>query len=342
MRRFFIKLRSWEYWPQWIVYMPLGVYYLYLAARARSLFFFSATNPGIETGGMFFESKWDVFQLIPDHLYPTTLQIGEDESADRVAGRIETAGISFPLIAKPDRGERGWGVQRINNLNELADYRQKNRMTFLVQAYVDYPIELSIFYVRHPHSSKGMISSVTYKKLLAIVGNGRSTIRELILGADRAYLQKDVLFRQFADRLNDILANGEELILVPYGNHVRGAEFKDFRAIIDDELLLTFDSICRQIPGFYYGRFDLRVKSLADLKEGKHIAIMELNGAGAEPAHIYDPRFRFLQAQSDIIWHYRQMFEIAMHNKKQGSTFMTMNEYRRLKEEEKAYKKRAA
>ncbi len=342
MRRFFIKLLSWEYWPQWIVYMPLGFYYLYLSARARSLFFFSAANPGIETGGMFFESKWDVFQLIPEHLYPTTVQIGEKESIEQVARRIEAAGIAFPLIAKPDRGERGWGVQKINSVSELAEYREKNRVTFLIQAYVDYPVELSIFYVRHPHTDKGVISSVTYKKLLSIIGDGHSSVRDLILSADRAYLQKNVLFKQFASRLADVLVDGEELILVPYGNHVRGAEFKDYRAIIDDELLTTFDSICRQIPGFYYGRFDLRVKSLDDLKKGEHIAIMELNGAGAEPAHIYDPRFSFLKAQSDILWHYRRMFEIAMHNKQQGSAFMTMNEYRRLKVEEKAYKKRAA
>ena len=111
--------------------------------------------------------------------------------------------------------------------------------------------------------------------------------------------------------------------------------------IIDKQLGATFDSICEKIEGFYYGRFDLRTSSIENLKEGQDIAILELNGAGAEPAHIYDPGYKYIRAQKDLFWHYRQMFEIAMLNKLEGAAFMTLSEYRTIKKQEKQYKKMA-
>lgn len=342
LRRFKIRLTNWEYWPQWLVYLPLSVYYIYLSARARSFFFFSAANPGIETGGMFFESKWDVFQLLPRHLYPATVLVKGLDSPDEALQKLHTAQMTFPLIAKPDRGERGWNVSKVNNEDELKEYMGRVKVDFLIQAFVDYPIELSIFYVRHPESEQGHITSVTYKQLLTVTGDGRSMLRDLILNKDRAYLQKDILFRERHGELARIPEKGEEILLVPYGNHVRGAEFRDYGAIIDAELAATFDTICKQVPGFYYGRFDLRAKSIDALKQGKDFAILELNGSGAEPAHIYDPKYRLFQAHKDLFWHYRKMYEIAAHNKKNGNEFMTYAKYREMKKQEKRYKQMAA
>jgi len=342
MRRFLIKLLNWEYWPQWVVYMPLGVYYCYLAIKARSFLFFSAANPGIVTGGMFFESKWDVLQLLPRDLFPETIFAHAEDDVATITEKMMAAGIEFPAIAKPDRGGRGWGVQKIENEAELAEYRAKMKVDFLVQAYAGQPLELSVFYVRHPDMERGKISSITFKKLLTVTGDGRSTLRELILQNDRAYLQKDVLFPQLKDQLDEVPAEKQEWLLVPYGNHVRGAEFRDWSHMADAQTEAAFDNICKQIPGFFYGRFDLRVSSLDALKAGEDIAILELNGTGAEPAHIYDPAYSFVQATKDLCWHYRQMFEIAQHNRKAGERYMAMNEYRSLKRMEKAYKKQAA
>ncbi|MGC3942925.1 MAG: hypothetical protein QM762_00040 [Chryseolinea sp.] len=62
---FFIKLKSWEYWPFGIVQFPLFIYFAWLSLRARSIVFFSASNPGITMGGMFGESKYDVIRKVP-------------------------------------------------------------------------------------------------------------------------------------------------------------------------------------------------------------------------------------------------------------------------------------
>jgi len=340
VRALFIKIRSWEYWPQWIVYFPVNFYFLYLACKARSLFFFSATNPSIETGGMFFESKWKIFKLIPTKYFPPTIFIEANENMESICNKMEQSGIAFPIIAKPDRGERGWGVQKINTHEELEQYTHSAAIDFLIQSFVKAPLECSVFYYRHPSQEKGIITSVTLKTLLSVIGDGTSTIEQLIRKNDRAYLQLETLKLNATIDFNAKLKEGEEQNLVPYGNHVLGAMFMNYNHIIDEQLVTSFDHISKQIDGFYYGRFDLGCNSIADLKAGLQISLFELNGAGAEPAHIYDPSFSYCKAQQVLAQHFKMMYDAAMANHTNGIPFMSYGEYKQTKKLEKQYKRR--
>jgi len=341
VRRWYIKTFQWEYWPMWVVYLPVSFYYIYLAIKAKSLFFFSAANPGIETGGAFFESKWKIFQLIPSAYYPKTIYITAHETLDKVQEALDAASINFPVIAKPDRGECGWLVQKISNIGELTAYLNKVNIPFLIQEYVDYPLEFSIFYYRHPSSNKGILTSITFKKLLTLTGDGHSTIEELILQNDRSFLQFQRLKELNTIDFSSVLQKGEEQVIVPYGNHVLGAMFLDYNHIIDEQLNNTFDTISNQIEGFYFGRFDLRCTSIEDLKQGKNIAILELNGVGAEPAHIYQPGFSFFKAEKVIAQHYKMMYEAAIYLKEKGLNYMTHAEFKEWRKKEKEYKLKA-
>lgn len=338
LRRWRIKLFQWEYWPMWAVYLPVSFYYVYLSIRARSFFFFTASNPSIETGGMFFESKWSIFKLLPTESYPTTLFVAENESLDRILFRMKNAHLEFPIVAKPDRGERGWAVKILQNVDDLKLYLSDVRVDILLQAYIDYPIELSIFYYRFPGAQNGAISSVTAKTMLSIIGDGVSNIEQLIRNDDRAFLQQSILKSDNSIDFNKVLNSGEKLILVPYGNHVRGAMFEDFNTIIDDRLTQVFDEISKKTEGFYYGRYDLRCESIELLKQGIDFAILELNGAGAEPAHIYQPGFSYFKAQKVLAQHYKIMFDISRKNKQNGEKYMTFAEILKLRKLEKAYK----
>ncbi len=322
----------------WIVYFPVSFYYIFLSIKARSFFFFSASNPTIETGGMFFESKWKIFELIPKKYFPTTIYIEETDTLNVVLDKLNTNNISFPIIAKPDRGERGWCVQKINNQQELKDYINKINIPFLIQAYVDYPLEFSVFYFRNPNSQQGKVTSVTLKKLLTIKGDGISTIEQLILKNDRAFLQYHHLEKNKSIDFEKVLSKDEEQVLVPYGNHVLGAMFLNYNNIIDQQLNNTFNEISKQIDGFYFGRFDLRCTSIEDLKQGKNISILELNGAGAEPAHIYDPKFSFLKAQQVIVQHYAMLYNASTINNKKGVAYMSYNLFVATRKAEKLYK----
>src|SRR5260221_5599263 len=47
----------WEFWPPWLFYLPVGVYYTWLAIRYRGFTVPTAANPGIFSGGFVGESK---------------------------------------------------------------------------------------------------------------------------------------------------------------------------------------------------------------------------------------------------------------------------------------------
>lgn len=342
MRRLYIKTFSWEYWPVWVVYFPVSFYFLYLSIRARSFFFFSASNPTIETGGMFFESKWKIFQLVPKEYYPTTILVEGDEDTNGIELRMKQAGIVFPVIAKPDRGERGWAVKKINNTAELIAYKAALNVSFLIQSYINYPVEMSVFYYRHPSQKNGMVTSLTLKKLLTVTGNGQSTIEELVKGNDRSFLQYEKLKQQNKIDFTHIPQPGEEVVLVPYGNHVLGATFFNYNHIIDEQLHNTIDAVSRRIDGFYFGRYDLRCNSIEDLKAGKNFSILEVNGAGAEPAHIYEPGFSFFKAQLTIARHFRMMYKAARENNKNGVAYMSYKVFKETQRLEKEYRSKVS
>jgi hypothetical protein len=338
MRRLYIKTCSWEYWPVWVVYFPVSFYFLYLSIKARSFFFFSASNPTIETGGMFFESKWKIFQLVPKEYYPNTILVEGDEDITRIHQRMNAAGIAYPVIAKPDKGERGWAVKKINNTEELIAYKAALNVSFLIQSYINYPVEMSVFYYRHPSQKKGMVTSVTLKKLLTVTGDGLSTIDELVRSNDRSFLQYRKLLQQNKIDFTHVPQPGEEVVLVPYGNHVLGATFINYNHIIDKQLTDTIDAISQRIDGFYFGRYDLRCASIEDLKKGKNFSILEVNGAGAEPAHIYEPGFSFFQAQLTIAKHFNMMYKAARENNKNGVAYMSYKNFKDTQRLEKEYR----
>lgn len=329
---FFIRLRSWEYWPFQIVYLPVIIYWIFLSIRARSFFYFSASNPFIESGGMIGESKMDILKSLPQSLIPHTEFINAGCSQKELEDIARE--FHYPIICKPDVGERGWQVEKISNKEELVNYHQSVKSDYLIQECLTEPIELGVFYYRYPGDKKGNISSIVIKEMLNIVGDGHSSIKELILKNDRAKLQWPVLKEKFKDKLDAVPNSGEEINLVAIGNHSRGTKFLDGNHLINEKLVEVFTTISNQIDGFYYGRYDIRVNSIEDLYKG-NIKIMELNGAGSEPAHIYQPGYSLFYAYKIIFRHWNILFQISRINNKKGIPYLSFNEaltiYKRTK-----------
>ncbi len=321
---FLEKLFNWEYWPFELVYFPVFIYYLWLSLKARSLFYFSASNPSILTGGMSGESKGKILEVIPDDYKAFTLFIPKGTSIEDLINNITVNKLTYPVIAKPDVGERGKLVEKIKDQEELKAYHQKNNIDFLIQEYIDYEIELGIFYYRFPDSESGIVSSVTKKGFLHVQGDGKSTLLELMKALPRAGFQIERLSKKIDTSI--VPLKDETLLLEPIGNHCRGTTFLNENSIIDKQLNLTIDNISKKIPGFYYGRYDLRCKSIEDLKEGRNIKILELNGAGAEPSHIYHPGASIIEAYKVLFTHWKIMYQISIQNNKNGTPFLKFKE----------------
>lgn len=330
-RRFFIRLVHWEYWPFECLYLPLVPLWLWLSLRARSLLFFSAANPGIEYSGFIHERKSDIYPLLPPGSYPRTVLCKAGSSASAVASILTEHSLDFPLIAKPDIGERGVQVELIKTARELDDYRLASQVDFLLQEYIGYGNEVGIFYYRLPGAATGHISGIVGKEFLSVTGDGRSTLQSLLMQDDRAILQLPALQKAYGSQLQQIPAAGETRTMVPYGNHSRGAKFIDLTSRVTPGLTSAIDQLCRQVPGFYFGRLDIRFKSWDDLEAGRNLSVIELNGTGSEPTHIYDPGHSLFFAWKEIYRHWKIAFQISMSNVKAGQRLMTWKEGRQMK-----------
>jgi len=312
----FTKLLNWEYWPTNVLYAPVGIYWLWLSFKCRSFYFMTAANPSIHTGGFVMESKNDVYALLSPALYPTTVFVEKKGTFTQVRQHVTEADIHFPCIAKPDIGMQGLGVKKISNWPELEAYHHQMPFSFLVQSYINFPCEAGVFYYRLPHEKTGKISGVVMKEFAAITGNGQDTVAQLVAQNKRYNLYYNNIAHELGHKMNTILGNGESLQLLDYGNHARGSKFVDGSHLITPALESVFNEICTQIPGFYYGRLDIKYNNWHDLEQGKNFSIIELNGSGSSPTHILDPGHSIFFAWREIVKHWRVMYQIATHNHK--------------------------
>ncbi len=324
------KILNWEYWPMNVLYFPIYFYWIYLSIKAKSLGFFSASNPRIINGGFALESKKGIYDLIPKQYYPETLFIKASESWETILKKLTASNIKFPFIIKPDIGLQGLRVEKIHDEIELETYLKKVKYDFLIQEFSQFPLEIGLFYYRMPNEKIGKITGIVYKDFLIVKGNGKNTVEELILQNPRFALQYDILKKKFGIELARILPKDESLNLVPFGNHVRGSKFTDVSDWINDKLTETFNNICMQIPDFYFGRLDIMFQSREDLENGKNFSIIELNGAGSEPTHIYDPKHSIFFAWKEIIKHYDILYKISTYNHQKGYAYLNMKQSRQL------------
>jgi hypothetical protein len=326
IKRFLIRLRNWEYWPLECVYLPMVPAWLWLGMKARSVCFFGAANPSMRYAGFAEERKSRIYALLPKGSYPETLVCEAGISQKKMQSLLGSTPLKFPLIAKPDIGERGVQVKLLKTDTDLEDYRQRSRVDFLLQPYIDYPNEAGIFYYRMPGAQSGHISGIVGKVLLSVTGDGKSDILTLILKDDRAILQLPALHEAWGEKLRSVPADGEKVGLVPYGNHSRGSKFTDQSHRITSALTEAIDRVCAQIPGFHFGRLDIRFKSWDDLEAGQHFSIIELNGAASEPTHIYDPVHSLVFAWKEIYRHWKILCEISVTNARNGARKMSFRD----------------
>ena len=314
----------WEFWPAWLFYIPVGVYYACLAIRHRSLLVPTSANPGIPTGGFIGESKVEIL----DQLQRTSPQFIAE--AFRIDGRTTSDRllclhrlcreheIALPFILKPDVGQRGNGVKLIRSMRDALEYLYNVAAPIVFQRYVAGPHEAGVFYYRFPNESRGHIFAITEKIFPIITGDGVHTVEELIGADERAALMARTYLRRFASRRSDVLAPGEVLKLVETGNHAQGCIFRDGMRLHTDALERAIDQISRQLSGFFIGRYDIRYESDEELKRGRNFKIVELNGATSEATSIYDARNSLFSAYRTLFHQWRLVFAIGAMNRANG------------------------
>jgi hypothetical protein len=326
LTRFLIRWTVWEYLPSWVANIPVYGFWLWFSVRARHIFFFSNVNPDIPLGGALGESKSDILRLLPPEIVPAWVLVDPTTPFDAVRLLLEKAQIGFPLMAKPDIGERGFLVSKIGSLEHLKTYLERWPISFILQEFLEYPLEASVLFYRFPGpEGRFGITSICLKEFLSVKGDGVSTIRELMACGDRSAFQLSRFEYEFPDLLHSIPDQGEVRLLEPVGNHARGTKFLNGNHLLDPLLVSSFEMICRKMEGVLFGRFDLKYFDAESLRCGKFMA-MELNGVFAEPAHIYDPAHGMLRAYRDLWRHWRMLFQLHRAQKVRGINPTPMGE----------------
>jgi len=336
-RTWYIRLVNWEYWPVWMFYFPVWIQHFWLSLKVRNLFFFLATNPAIE-GFILSDSKFKTLQLVPERHRPLSLLVPQGTSTAELIKKMRDSGMRFPVMLKPDVGFRGLKVQKIENEDMLQKSLSGQHLTYLLQAYCSHPLEIGVFYYRFPDDARGCIPSITIKEFLKARGDGKHTLEELVNLNPRAVLQRNRLRDKFSGFWTKVLPEGVILELEPVGNHNRGTRFRDGSHLVDEKLLQVFDRLNREMEGFYFGRFDIRAASWEAIKEQGAFTILEVNGVGGEPTHIYDPDNSLMGAWKDLCYSWRVAASIAARNMQRDGNRPTYRRARGLWDSYKIYR----
>jgi hypothetical protein len=340
VNRIWKRASNWELWPFMMIYAPLGFLWLYYAIKARAFWFFSNVNPTIEFSGFEGETKKEMYQQLPLNLYPKTLHIESGTEFTEVRAQLVQAGFTYPFIVKPEIGMQGILFRKIEKEKELFNYHRNIPIDYVIQDLVETPMEFSVFHVRYPGEKKGVVTGFILKEYLTVVGDGSSTLLQLIQRHPKASYREEEMRQRHAARLHDTIPVEEKYYLSITGNHNRGAKFINLHKQIDQRLSDVFDDISNKAENFHFGRYDLKCTSIEDLKEGKNICILEFNGAGSEPNHIYDCGMTYAEALREIARHWKYLYEIGRINYKRGIAYWSfMKGYRYLRKANKFFKK---
>ena len=324
---------AFEFWPGWIFYTPIVLYWIILGLRYRDFSLPTAANPRIETGGLCGESKSSILDMAGDvareWIAPYAVITTGSDDLPRALDAMKAAGLSFPIVLKPDIGCNGTGVRIMRDAESLrAGLAAFGRgVAVMLQHLIPYGHEVGLFYIRHPDEAQGRITSLTYKEVPCLTGDGHSTVEELLHADSRTRLVPHIYLPRLKDRLHDVLEAGQSLPLVFAGNHCKGSIFHDRAVDITPALVARVNEIMRDIPDFHFGRIDAKARSLATLREGRDFQIIEINGVGSEATHIWDARTTLRTAYATQFMHYRETFRIGAKKRREGwksSGAMTM------------------
>ena len=342
------QLSDFEFWSMPRFYWPIALYSLWLMIRYRGITLPTAANPSFPGGGFSGESKSAILDLAcasaPDHVAPFIPIDRPAQPDDAVAealaaeAAMAAAGLRFPVVAKPDLGCRGAGVRLVRDLGQLVSYLEgfPAGARLILQRHVAFEAEAGVFYVRMPGEAKGRIVSLTLKYFPYVYGDGRSTLRNLILADPRAGRVSHLYLPRHASRLDDVPDAGEPVRLAFAGSHSRGSIFRDGTPLITPAMTDRFDAIARSMPEFWFGRFDVRFADMTRLQAGKDFDILEINGAGAEMTHVWDRSTSLAKARRDLIEQYRLLFAIGRANRDRGHRGQGLRDFWRAYRREKA------
>lgn len=310
--------------PAWRNGMLILAQWVWLSVLYRSITLPSCANPALTAGGLVGEGKMEYMAIMGERARAATARttsvvITGAGSLGEVEAAIERIGLSYPLVVKPDLGWCGFGVRRINGRDALALYvaAYPAGERLVLQEWLGADDEAGLFYMRRPGALSGELIGVLLRHFPRVVGDGVHTVGQLQDADRRAWrLGRDGASEPCCD-ISRIPARGEVVRIASVSSTRVGGGYEDGTPHITPELLRAVDSIARDMTDFHAGRFDVKYDRLADLRAGQ-FRIIEVNGAGSEAVHAWDPSFGLRQAYGIVFAKQRRLFAIGSEMRRKG------------------------
>lgn len=309
-----MKILDRGYWTSQHFYWQSLYHYLLNGARFRSMTFFSACNPAIDLGGMLHDRKTDIYNLLPQHIVPTTTIITSKAAAHTF---IDRNNLQFPLIVKPNVGLKGFKVFKISNIEELNTFFEENDVNereWLLQEYIDFNKEFSVLFYRYPQGQTFGVSSFIEKSYPNVIGDGINTLRTLIDQYNNPFLLKNNVYKRLVNDLDSVPEIGTKIILDFIGNYSRGAKFHSKMEFVSEEMGSMLSALFQKADGLNFFRIDLKSNSVDDFLKGE-FKVLEINGMKSEPLHIYDAENTFMTNSRIIKEHWSIIENITREQK---------------------------
>ncbi|MFC5436422.1 hypothetical protein ACFPME_07620 [Rhodanobacter umsongensis] len=310
--------------PKWLNLVPMVMQWCWLGLRHGSLTLPSAVNPRITAGGLVGDTKSEYFACMGAHARSRVaqyamLRVADDALAIALAA-MRDAGLAFPVVAKPDLGWCGFGVRRLDDASALAAYLAAYPAgeSLMLQRYLDEPGEAGIFYVRHPDQPRGWLLGILLRHYPQVVGDGVRNVAQLIRADARLHrAMRNQREHECQFDPDEVPAPGDSVRLSLIGSTRVGGRYEDGSALAGEGLLAAIEAIAHDMPQFHAGRFDVRYRSLQDLRGGR-FTIMEVNGAGSEAVHAWDPKYSVWQVYRMVFAKQRLLFALGAANRVRG------------------------
>lgn len=308
---YWLRIYRWEYWPVWALYWPVVLISVVAAIRYRSVNLYRRANPLMPDGGFSGESKGDILDALSRALPERSsirvakyLRISNRTPWEQLQKEIDSfqRGLSgaWPIVLKPDVGERGAGVRIVRDKPELETALRALDRPGILQEFIP-GAEFGIFAERDLQvPTQFKVSSITRKADTVVIGNGEDSLEKRILGDPRAVAMARFFLETHANDLQRVPESGEKIRLNELGTHCRGSLFLEGMDLHSAKLERRLGELLENLPDFDLGRFDVKADSEWDLRKGNFV-ILELNGTTSEPSNMYDPKYGVLRAWRVLI-----------------------------------------
>ena len=332
--------------PKWLNLVPIVAQWIWLSIRYASVTLPSCANPSIISGGMVGEGKMEYFSSMGELALgvtakTTSVLLDANRSTDSVRAEMRRTALGFPIILKPDRGWCGFGVRLVRNDSELESYLSEFPAgeRLVVQEFLPWAGEAGIFYMREPSEKRGAVIGMLLRHYPRVCGDGRSTIAQLIARDPRLKRVGRGGLGTYCDQTL-VPAKGEVVRLSIVSSTRVGGLYLDATEWVTDELRSAIDAIACDMTEFHAGRFDVKFDDWEELRHGRGFKIIEVNGAGSEAVHAWDPSHSLSQAYRIIFAKQRRLFALSAAMRRCGHRPIGLFKLARLHFQQQALIKR--